>query len=263
MNRKLAKRLVWMVLAMVIGTFLLLGFYCGDTNCAFGAKKHSPYKDGDDLRQYLAGQLLPHQFERKLLDQEFNLDLESEDVIVFLHIQKTGGTSFGKHLVKNLDLEKPCECLKGKKKCDCLTKKKTLWLFSRYSTGWACGLHADWTELQNCVENAMDKEEHGHRDRRLSYPWLTKSLFAKLPHNVEKYYNKQRESILCQMLFSIITYCTTCRSHSVGNQAIMWLKIFMTNILSMHHKYFLLLQGNTVTFPCICCCNIHVYHLEM
>ncbi|XP_078738921.1 uncharacterized protein LOC144952400 [Lampetra fluviatilis] len=25
------------------------------------------------------------------------------------------------------------------------------WLFSRFSTGWRCGLHADWTELRACV----------------------------------------------------------------------------------------------------------------
>jgi len=26
------------------------------------------------------------------------------------------------------------------------------WLFSRYSTGWKCGLHPDWTELVGCVD---------------------------------------------------------------------------------------------------------------
>lgn len=36
-----------------------------------------------------------------------------------------------------------------------------IWLFSRYSTGWVCGLHADFTELcvSNCVDTAMDRKE--------------------------------------------------------------------------------------------------------
>jgi len=31
------------------------------------------------------------------------------------------------------------------------------WLFSRFSTGWVCGLHADWTELSSCVDNELDR----------------------------------------------------------------------------------------------------------
>ena len=29
------------------------------------------------------------------------------------------------------------------------------WLFSRYSTGWKCGLHPDWTELTGCVDKYL------------------------------------------------------------------------------------------------------------
>ena len=29
------------------------------------------------------------------------------------------------------------------------------WLFSRYSTGWKCGLHPDWTELTGCVDTYL------------------------------------------------------------------------------------------------------------
>lgn len=36
---------------------------------------------------------------------DFQFDLDAHDVMVFLHIQKTGGTSFGKHLVQDLDLK--------------------------------------------------------------------------------------------------------------------------------------------------------------
>lgn len=107
-----------------------------------------------------------HSFKAEDLIRDYNFDIEGDDVLVFLHIQKTGGTTFGKHLVKNIDLKRPCECYKGRKKCDCENSKKEIWLFSRYSTGWVCGLHADWTELNACVNEMMDKKEGGTRKRR-------------------------------------------------------------------------------------------------
>nr|CAG4651351.1 EOG090X0E58 [Simocephalus serrulatus]SVE94514.1 EOG090X0E58 [Simocephalus serrulatus] len=95
-------------------------------------------------------------------------DITSTDVIVFLHIQKTGGTTFGRHLVRDLNLETPCICPRKRKRCDCF-RPNTIneqWLFSRYSTGWKCGLHADWTELTDCVEGALDEYEGVTKKRR-------------------------------------------------------------------------------------------------
>jgi hypothetical protein len=93
-------------------------------------------------------------------------DPNGGDVLVFLHIQKTGGTTFGHHLVKNMRMDPPCTCFKGRKKCKCLTQNQHVWLFSRFSTGWACGLHADWTELRECVGHRLDKIEGEKRSRR-------------------------------------------------------------------------------------------------
>ncbi|NXJ17830.1 H6ST2 sulfotransferase, partial [Dicrurus megarhynchus] len=82
------------------------------------------------------------------------------DLRAFLHIQKTGGTTFGRHLVRNIQLEQPCECRAGQKKCTCHRPgKRETWLFSRFSTGWSCGLHADWTELTNCVPSVVDSKK--------------------------------------------------------------------------------------------------------
>ncbi|XP_054706269.1 heparan-sulfate 6-O-sulfotransferase 3-B-like [Uloborus diversus] len=105
------------------------------------------------------------------LESDFHFDIKGSDVIVFLHIQKTGGTLFGRHLVQGLDLEQPCLCRKGRKKCRCFRPDSDdkSWLFSRYSTGWKCGLHADWTELTNCVQSAMDQTEKGTAKRRLYF----------------------------------------------------------------------------------------------
>ena len=42
------------------------------------------------------------------------------------------------------------------------------WIFSRYSTGWVCGLHADWTELNACVAGKMN-EIAGKKKRNFIY----------------------------------------------------------------------------------------------
>ncbi|XP_021562944.1 heparan-sulfate 6-O-sulfotransferase 3-like, partial [Carlito syrichta] len=113
-------------------------------------------------------------FTLKDLTRFVDFNIKGRDVIVFLHIQKTGGTTFGRHLVKNIRLEQPCSCKAGQKKCTCHRPgKKETWLFSRFSTGWSCGLHADWTELTNCVPAIMEKKDcprnHSHT-RRLQTP---------------------------------------------------------------------------------------------
>uniref|UniRef100_A0A1A8SKM9 Heparan-sulfate 6-O-sulfotransferase n=1 Tax=Nothobranchius rachovii TaxID=451742 RepID=A0A1A8SKM9_9TELE len=94
------------------------------------------------------------------LERTIDFQIKGEDVIVFLHIQKTGGTTFGRHLVQNVRLEVPCDCRPGQKKCTCYRpNRKETWLFSRFSTGWSCGLHADWTELTSCVPVVMNKKD--------------------------------------------------------------------------------------------------------
>jgi len=116
--------------------------------------------------------------------------INENDVMVFLHIQKTGGTTFERHLVR--DLEATCTCRKKKRRknfdeygrrkkffaggCECYRPSlnpntahtKSTWLFSRYNTGWKCGLHADWTELTECVDSYLDTEE-GVVNRRYFY----------------------------------------------------------------------------------------------
>ena len=68
-----------------------------------------------------------------------SFDIHHRDhVIVFLHIQKTGGTIIGKHLIHDLDLELRCT-KESKKRYNCLKPNSgTHWLFSRYTTGKFC-----------------------------------------------------------------------------------------------------------------------------
>ncbi|KAE8290082.1 Heparan-sulfate 6-O-sulfotransferase 1-B [Larimichthys crocea] len=104
------------------------------------------------------------------LERTIDFQIKGEDVIVFLHIQKTGGTTFGRHLVQNVRLEVPCDCRPGQKKCTCYRpNRKETWLFSRFSTGWSCGLHADWTELTNCVPGVLNKKENKQKNLRKFY----------------------------------------------------------------------------------------------
>ncbi|XP_026187079.1 heparan-sulfate 6-O-sulfotransferase 2 isoform X2 [Mastacembelus armatus] len=113
-------------------------------------------------------------FTKADLNHVVDFNIKGDDVIVFLHIQKTGGTTFGRHLVRNIQLERPCECHAGQKKCTCFRPgKKETWLFSRFSTGWSCGLHADWTELTSCVPSRMDSIEANKNLPSRNYYYIT------------------------------------------------------------------------------------------
>lgn len=111
---------------------------------------------------------------------EYPFDVEGEDIIVFLHIQKTGGTKFGKHLVKNLNIKRPCDCIPRRKRCTCQRPNSTkTWLFSRYSLGWPCGLHADWTELHACVPGLISRHEGKRKKRKYLYITILREPVAR------------------------------------------------------------------------------------
>jgi len=103
----------------------------------------------------------------------------SHDVLVFLHMQKTSGSVFGRHLVHDaVGFPAACYRIRGRKRSNCTASDGSQWLFSRYSTGWSCGVHADWTELHACVPRALNKIEGVRRKRRsvdfifLYYQWI-------------------------------------------------------------------------------------------
>ena len=159
-ERRRFRCLVLIVLGVFVCGLVYLGYFCSDSVCALTGGSPTP-PHISQFHAYLEGHVLHQTFVNSELHRDYeDFDVEGEsDVIVFLHIQKTGGTTFGKHLVKNIELETPCICYKGRKRCDCENRKQHIWLFSRYSTGWQCGLHADWTELQNCVNQFLNKKE--------------------------------------------------------------------------------------------------------
>ncbi|NXC26924.1 H6ST2 sulfotransferase, partial [Campylorhamphus procurvoides] len=160
-SHKVLLALVMLLLFAVI----VLQYVCPGTECQLlrlralspAAAAADPYRAEDET----PARFVPRfNFSADDLLRRVDFNIKGDDLIVFLHIQKTGGTTFGRHLVRNIQLEQPCECRAGQKKCTCHRPgKRETWLFSRFSTGWSCGLHADWTELTNCVPSVVDSKK--------------------------------------------------------------------------------------------------------
>ena len=64
-----------------------------------------------------------------------HFNITAGDVLVMLHIQKTGGSSFGHHMAHNLDVpEHPCKCKNDKQvaeSCSCRNQFQEEWLHAR------------------------------------------------------------------------------------------------------------------------------------
>ena len=77
------------------------------------------------------------------IPKKHKFNITKGDILIFHHIQKTAGTSFGRHLMSNLDTPGyPCDCstsIPQPMKCHCPNKVGSKWIFSRF-TGWACGI---------------------------------------------------------------------------------------------------------------------------
>ncbi|PAA79381.1 hypothetical protein BOX15_Mlig029954g2, partial [Macrostomum lignano] len=124
---------------------------------------------------------LPPSFQLESASTIESVDLfdSRRDVIVLLHMQKTGGSHLNRQLVSGLRRpDMRCQCGRGglggarrrKWRCSCRNSRGDLWLVSRYSTGWLCGLHADFAALSACVPGqlaALDSDFE--RPRRLRY----------------------------------------------------------------------------------------------
>lgn len=200
-NGTQARFIILLLIVFTLCGVIYLGYFCHEKVCALSVRNPTPdypmiRRNLDDRPRGHADELSAHSDasllysgetrrlshdlrEPKLVfddlaSKEYVFDMNANDVIVFLHIQKTGGTSFGRHLVQDLDLKKPCDCKENRKRCRCTrpNNPNSFWLFSRYSTGWQCGLHADWTELTNCVDSVLNQREGRKVKRRYFYVTL-------------------------------------------------------------------------------------------
>ncbi|XP_023014089.1 heparan sulfate 6-O-sulfotransferase [Leptinotarsa decemlineata] len=170
------RQICLLCLALCVFGILGFGYFCPDKVCALSSK--STIFIDDNLGKPHMNSKVGLSYD-DMLNDDFNFDMDSHDVMVFLHMQKTGGTSFGKHLVHDLDLKRPCTCPLSRKRCYCFRPHSNQsWLFSRYTTGWKCGLHADWTELTNCVDEKLDELEDVMK-RRYFYITLLREPVAR------------------------------------------------------------------------------------
>nr|ANI86004.1 sulfotransferase [Locusta migratoria migratoria] len=185
---------VFVCVLLAVTGIVYFGYFCPDQVCALSSREtvwsdwtfRTPIQDnlGKPLQTHsepVSSKLSnPGLSYDDVLNENFQFDMKAHDVMVFLHIQKTGGTSFGRHLVRDLDLERPCTCQRKRKRCYCFRpNRKEIWLFSRYSTGWKCGLHADWTELTSCVDSELDKNEGDKVKRRYFYITLLREPISR------------------------------------------------------------------------------------
>lgn len=185
-------KVIFMFMIFVISSATLIIMYnCVNGNCRAKGRETSIYiprqrSKSDRIGKHLSFLSYPvHAQNSKVTNgktrpsfddfsiTDFQFDIRGKDVIVFLHIQKTGGIVFGRHLTNDLELEKPCQCYQSKKVCTCErpNSKNSYWLFSRQSVGWKCGVHADWTELTDCVDQALDEKERKVTKRRYYSFW--------------------------------------------------------------------------------------------
>lgn len=134
------------------------------------------------LQNALVTRTIVSSFEKIYLVYSRQFDPE-RNVLVFLHIQKTGGSDFDRAIVKHLQVRKrnvlanACEKTvlesttssstvaidkkirhfkqqKFKKfKCVMGSNSSENWYFSRQTFGWICGLHPDYTDLSKCVRS--------------------------------------------------------------------------------------------------------------
>lgn len=140
---------------VILASLIILLIYSTDNSHirerqSFITKTHSDF-DKPNYSKVTFNQITSH---------NVTFNISGHDLLVLLHIQKTGGTTFERHLVHDLEIQNACSCSSDRKRCLCRkpNQKKDAnpniyetWLISRFSTGWACGLHADWTQLTECL----------------------------------------------------------------------------------------------------------------
>ncbi|XP_076435901.1 heparan-sulfate 6-O-sulfotransferase 2-like [Babylonia areolata] len=165
------KAVIYFLLTLSVASIIYSGyFYCSGTGCSLRGGNAITPSFNSNYEAYFAGKYFQNKFFESELKKDHKINLEYEDVIVFVHIQKTGGRTFNKQLVKNLKASPPCKChgTMSVAHCRCLNGKNQAWLFSRLTTGWACGVHADWTELTACVDRWF-QQKYGNKKRKFHY----------------------------------------------------------------------------------------------
>lgn len=141
---------------------------------AVGPFSYSKHDSGAQVDQFRAQPGLRSHFERRLSSESnFSFDPNGRDALVFIHIPKTGGSAFLRHLV-TLEAEDGALCTEtisqpGKRervwcpkhrgeKYDATLNESNPWLISEKTMGWYCGLHPFYSEYKSCISLESKKD---------------------------------------------------------------------------------------------------------
>lgn len=107
-------------------------------------------------------------------------DPHGNDSLVFIHIQKTGGSDFLRHLVTlKKNGVKLCDASNSARRRERKSRRtpcpkdwefpdKEPWLIAEKTLGWVCGLHASYAEFKACLPTI----KYLHHDRKLYFMTL-------------------------------------------------------------------------------------------
>ena len=128
--------LVFIISIFLIGWLLYTSISNSNTSKAFNVEPHIQHvkmrlnatKQNTKLKNFETKHNATQQIYEHMDTIYFDF---SKDVLVDLHIQKTGGSTFNRHLVSDLNVgQNRCKCRQiAANKCSCRTREGNIWLF--------------------------------------------------------------------------------------------------------------------------------------
>lgn len=161
-----------------------------------------------------------------LVPRQYNTSYDYRDdtnVLVYVHVQKTGGSVFLRHLVSVMDgggrrlcyplplsMEEHVQIKRDIVLCPYkdvapnITKLPEMWLVAEKTFGWICGPHPLLSELQKCVPDYYSTH-YGPRERRYHF---TTILRHPVMRTISEFIHIQRGAKW--------TYLHSCQGHIIG-----------------------------------------------
>ncbi len=184
---------------------------------------------------------------------KINFDIE-HDVLVFLHIQKTGGTKFSMNIINHLQIYDP---VKSDWKKACRLKSESIkelrfknhvyicprvrstenWFFTWHTFDYlVCGNHADFMRLQNCLPHLYQNKsvrsyeyisiirepvkryisELGNLRRKHIWDFSKNACNHEGKSTLDKCFGENRTNL------SLNRFLTSCGSHVSKNRLVRW-----------------------------------------
>ena len=103
MERRRCRCYIGLIFCTVVFSIVYFGVFCPDEICALSSGDPTPKYNKLTLDEYgyetKYKHIVPTAFTEDALRRDYDFDIEGEEVLVFLHIQKTGGTTFGRWVI--------------------------------------------------------------------------------------------------------------------------------------------------------------------